>query len=120
VVQGIDEVIPVDVYVPGCPPTPEGLIYGILELKKKIERGETRPQIAARARQAGPSAGIDTGIGAGTGAGTGAAGMRRIGARCRNAGGRRRVRGERDDREGASSSPTRASWPRSSAIRCSR
>ena len=52
VVQGIDEVIPVDVYVPGCPPTPEGLIYGILELKKKIERGETGPQIAARERAA--------------------------------------------------------------------
>ena len=42
VVQGIAEVIPVDVYVPGCPPTPEGLIYGILELKKRIETGETR------------------------------------------------------------------------------
>jgi NADH-quinone oxidoreductase subunit B len=39
VMQGIDEIIPVDVYVPGCPPTPEGLIYGILELKKRIERG---------------------------------------------------------------------------------
>ncbi len=48
VMQGIDEIIPVDVYVPGCPPTPEGLIYGILELKKRIERGETRPQIATR------------------------------------------------------------------------
>lgn len=42
VVQGIDEIIPVDVYVPGCPPTPEGLIYGILELKKRIESGELR------------------------------------------------------------------------------
>jgi NADH-quinone oxidoreductase subunit B len=52
VMQGIDEIIPVDVYVPGCPPTPEGLIYGILELKKRIERGETRPQIAARERAA--------------------------------------------------------------------
>ncbi|MGA7616296.1 MAG: NADH-quinone oxidoreductase subunit NuoB [Thermoanaerobaculia bacterium] len=42
VVQGIDEVIPVDIWVPGCPPTPEGLIYGILKLKEKIERGEIR------------------------------------------------------------------------------
>ena len=40
VVQGIDEIIPVDIWVPGCPPTPEGLMYGILKLKEKIERGE--------------------------------------------------------------------------------
>ena len=42
VVQGIDEVIPVDIWVPGCPPTPEGLMYGILKLKEKVERGEIR------------------------------------------------------------------------------
>ena len=40
VVQGIDEIVPVDVYVPGCPPTPEGLIYAILKLQERIERGE--------------------------------------------------------------------------------
>jgi NADH-quinone oxidoreductase subunit B len=42
VVQGIDEIIPVDIWVPGCPPTPEGLMYGILKLKEKIERGEMK------------------------------------------------------------------------------
>jgi len=40
VTQGIDEIVPVDVYVPGCPPTPEELMYGILELQRKIQAGE--------------------------------------------------------------------------------
>lgn len=38
VVSGIDKYIPVDVYVPGCPPTPDALIYGILKLHEKVMR----------------------------------------------------------------------------------
>ena len=44
VTQGIDTVIPVDVYVPGCPPTPEGLMHAVLRVREMVDRGETHSQ----------------------------------------------------------------------------
>ena len=69
VVQGVDQVVPVDIYVPGCPPLPESLYFGILELQNKIIKYETiakqsgrgnaaaereRDQMAARAMHGSP------------------------------------------------------------------
>ncbi len=41
VVRGCDRIVPVDIYVPGCPPTAEALLYGVLQLQKKVRRTGT-------------------------------------------------------------------------------
>src|SRR6201994_3614681 len=56
IVQGVDQVVPVDVYVPGCPPGPETLMHGILTLHTQIQNGEI---FKRRAGAAGGGAAIE-------------------------------------------------------------
>jgi NADH-quinone oxidoreductase subunit B len=52
IVQGVDQIVPVDVYAPGCPPNPQTLMHAILTLHEKIRAGEIT-------RRPGQGAGID-------------------------------------------------------------
>jgi NADH-quinone oxidoreductase subunit B len=55
IVQGVDQIVPVDIYVPGCPPGPETLMHGILTLHEQIRSGEI---LKRREANAGRGAGI--------------------------------------------------------------
>jgi NADH-quinone oxidoreductase subunit B len=59
VMQGIDEIVPVDVYVPGCPPSPEGLLAALMKIQERIKAGTQAKEPQARERLGAPGTGTN-------------------------------------------------------------